>query len=411
MQAIIICIGDELLIGQTVDTNSAWISAELNKKGIQVIEKKIIGDRAESIAEALQLAEAKAELVLITGGLGPTKDDITKNVLCTYFGSDTYFDDSVWKNVERLFALRNKTPNELNKSQATLPTQCRVLHNEVGTAPGMLFEKNNTTFISMPGVPYEMKYIMQTHVLPMFKSAKNILHTTIHTIGIGESDLAMLIADIEETLPKHVSLAYLPKKGKVKLRLSCYDAKDNTVSDEINEIKLRIIHRIEKEHVFGENEETLLGNVAQTLIQKGKTLCTAESYTGGAIAHNIVQWSGASAFYNGGFVTYSNELKKSQLQVSSATLEQYGAVSEACVREMVKGALQATQSDFAIATSGIAGPTGATLSKPIGLVYIGVGSQHKIDVFAYQLTGSRTQIINQSVDIALNKLRLLLIDE
>jgi len=413
MKAIIICIGDELLLGQTVDTNSVFIAQELGKIGVQVCRKLVLADDRNEILQALQSVEHDAEIVIITGGLGPTKDDITKHVLCEFFNCETYFDDNVWQNVLHLFAKMNKIPNELNRSQATLPKACTVLNNEVGTAPGMWFEKENKKYISMPGVPFEMKYIMENSVLPMLSQSRqgSIFHKYIMTIGIGESDLAKLVALSEENLPKEIKLAYLPEIGKVKLRLSAYHVDEKLFHPLMDKHFKEILDCIPPQQIYALDNKNMGDVVHELLIEHNKTLSTAESFSSGIIANEMLSRSGSSQFFKGSLIAYQNEVKQKYLNVKIDTIQQFEVESEEVAREMLEGCLQMFNSDFAIATTGIAGPTGEKPEKPVGTVFIAVGNKEQKIVEKHFLRGNRNDIIQRSKDIALNILRKLMLND
>ncbi|MDD3860731.1 MAG: competence/damage-inducible protein A, partial [Bacteroidales bacterium] len=379
MKATIITIGDEILIGQIIDTNSAWISQKLNEVGIIVKEIRSIGDNKEQIINTIAEMLNVSDLVLVTGGLGPTNDDITKNVLCDFFESKLILSESVLENINELLSKRGFKMNAKNQAQAMVPNNAKILNNKMGTAPGMLFEKNGKYLISMPGVPFEMKHLMETQVLPFIKDKftnKPIIHKTLMVVGLPESMLAEKIADWENALPKFVHLAYLPSPGFIRLRLSIYEAEleHNNLIGELTTSLIKII----PDNIFAEIDvkpEVLIG---QLLIAQEKTLSTAESCTGGTIASMITSIPGSSSYFKGSVVSYDNEVKQNILQVKQNDLLQFGAVSQQVVEQMAKGVLNLLKTDYAIAVSGIAGPDGGTPEKPVGTIWIAVASKEKI---------------------------------
>ncbi|MGB8492758.1 MAG: competence/damage-inducible protein A [Bacteroidales bacterium] len=376
MKAEIIAIGDELLIGQTIDTNSAWIGAELSLIGFDVNRKVTIHDRRPDILAALAGSAGKADVVLITGGLGPTSDDITKPTLCEFFNTRLVINEEVLGMITELLARRNFQMGENNRRQAEVPESCRVLTNAMGTAPGMWFEKDNTVFISMPGVPYEMKYIMNQHVVPMLKDrfrSQHIIHRTIMTYGTSEARLSDLLAGFEKELPGSVSLAYLPSSGINKLRLTVTGPDRNNVSAILEE-QVGKLYSVIPDLIYGENEETLEIVVGRELVSRGMTLGTAESCTGGNIAHLITSVPGSSGYFRGSVITYDNNVKTSLLGISEELIGREGAVSEPVARAMAEAAAKLLATDFSVSTSGIAGPDGGTPLKPVGTVWIAVTS-------------------------------------
>ena len=376
MKAEIITIGDELLIGQTIDTNSAWIGAELSLLGFDVQRKVSIHDRREDILQALTDTQGKSDVVIITGGLGPTSDDITKTTLCEYFNTRLIPDAMVLSMVEQMMSRRGIPMNENNRRQADVPESCRILSNAAGTAPGMWFEKDGTNFISMPGVPSEMKYIMNQHVIPELKirySSQVIIHRNIMTYGAPEAVLAGLLEGFESSLPGPVRLAYLPSLGIIKLRLTGTGSNRDEVVNAIEE-QVKNLYKTIPELIYGENEETMEMAVGRILRQKKLTLCTAESCTGGNIARMITSVPGSSDYYKGSVVAYDNRVKTTLLGVGSHIIEEEGAVSGPVVRAMAEGARKLLNTDYAVAISGIAGPAGGTTEKPVGTVWIAVSS-------------------------------------
>jgi nicotinamide-nucleotide amidase len=368
MNVEIITIGDEILIGQIVDTNSAWMAVELNQIGLRIAQITSISDNADHLVKALNEAKQRAQVVLITGGLGPTKDDRTKKVLCEYFNSKLIIDPKTLEHVTHFFSKRGMGVNQLNHDQALVPECCEVLDNPVGTAPGMWFDTQEVIFVAMPGVPFEMKQMMSEHVLPRLVSLSGrgkIVHKTVHVIGIGESILAEMVEKWEDALPECIHLAYLPSPGLIRLRFSAFGNDEellkNTIAIEISNLK-----QIIPQAIFGYDDDTLAEVVGKLLVERESTVVVAESCTGGFIAHSITSIPGSSRWFKGGVVAYSNEIKKQVLGVGESTLAEFGAVSEQVVVEMAEGARRVLAADFAIATSGIAGPDGGTLEKPVG---------------------------------------------
>jgi nicotinamide-nucleotide amidase len=377
MKAAIITIGDELLIGQTVDTNSAWIGSELSKSGFDVYRITSVHDRKEDILYALNEAAGKADVVLITGGLGPTSDDITKPILCEFFNTHLVLNIEVLKMIEEMMKYRNFPMNEKNRQQAEVPESCRVLMNASGTAPGMWFEKDDTIYISMPGVPYEMKYLMTEHVLPELNkrfTSQVIIHRNIMTYGTFESKLADILTGFESGLPENIKLAYLPASGIIKLRLTGTGENREVLSGIIDDQVNKLYETI-PEFIYGEDEESLEMVIGKLLLSKNKTLSTAESCTGGEIAHAITSIAGSSAYYKGSVIAYSNSIKTQLLGVQNYIITKYGAVSENTVKEMAVGVRNLLSTDFALATTGIAGPDGGTETKPVGTIWMAVASE------------------------------------
>jgi len=378
IKASIITIGDELLVGQVIDTNSAWMSQQLNKAGVWVHRRIAVGDVWDDIWNTLDDEKEAADVILITGGLGPTADDITKPLLCKYFGGKMVMHEETLAHITYLFEHVFKRPMPLlerNRKQAEVPDVCTVLRNGVGTAPGMLFEKENKIFVSMPGVPYEMKHIMQVHVLPLLKNRfdlAHIEHRTLMTMGIGESFLAERIKDFEEALPSNIKLAYLPNFGMVRLRLTARGTREE-VQQELDELFEALKARLTDVIVIDEDIsfEVLLGRL---LKETNKTVSTAESCTGGYIAHLITSIPGSSVYFKGSVVSYDNSVKKNVLNVTEETLTTVGAVSEDTVKQMIAGVLNVMRTDYAVAVSGIMGPDGGTEEKPVGTVWVAVGN-------------------------------------
>jgi competence/damage-inducible protein CinA-like protein len=408
--ASIITIGDELLIGQTIDTNSPWMAEELNKIGVWVKRRVAVGDAWDDIWRALDEEGETSDIVLITGGLGPTADDITKPLLCKYFGGTLVVNEEVLAHVKYLFEKVFRRPGpmlESNLKQAEVPNVCTVLMNQRGTAPGMWFKKNNRIFISLPGVPHEMKGLMKNQVLPRLQQHFKmpfILHKTLLTYGIGESFLAEKIKSWEQQLPQHLKLAYLPHYGNVRLRLTGISADKNKLEQEIKEQSASVKPLI-SEWLVTEDDTSIQQVVAETLKERKQTLGTAESCTGGYIAHLITQHAGASLFFKGTIVAYDNEIKKSILKVADNTLKSEGAVSEATAKEMAKGVLDKLKTDYALATTGIMGPDGGTDEKPVGTVWIAVGNANGIETQKFNFRFDRLRNIEQTAHTALNMLR------
>lgn len=408
IKATIITIGDEILIGQIVDTNSVSIAKHLNRAGITVAEKISIGDTAEQIEQTLRRALDSTQVVIITGGLGPTKDDITKYTLARFFDSDFREDSEVAQHVRRMLEARGIVYNELNHSQALVPEKCKVLFNSHGTAPGMWFEdKSGGVVISLPGVPFEMEHLMEDEVMPRLK-AHFALHANIHrtmiTAGLPESMLAERIAVWEDKLPSYIKLAYLPAPNVVRLRLSAYNiANEAEVQQEIENLFAEL-NDIIPQHIVGFEDATMQALVHDILCQRQLTLATAESCTGGAIASRFTAMTGASAYFNGGVIAYANEVKCNILGVNNSDIEQQGAVSETVARQMAEGARKALQSDYAIATTGIAGPTGGSAEKPVGTVWMAVATPTHTITSLRNCGTDRGQIINRAAAYAIEML-------
>ena len=406
----IITIGDELLIGQVVDTNSAWMAQQLNIAGFNVHHRVAVGDVWEDIWEALDQESKRAQVILITGGLGPTADDITKPLLCQYFGGKLVQHAPTLAHLEHLFTqVIHRTLTDRNRKQAEVPDVCTVLSNERGTAPGMLFEKNGSLFISLPGVPHEMQGIMEEHVLPLLQerfSPGIVAHRYLLTAGIGESDLADRIQTFEEALPDFIKLAYLPHFGMVRLRLTARGTQQE--EDMLLSVLDRqfLLLQDQLTDVLVVNEDiSMQALVGKLLVQRHETVATAESCTGGYIAHLLTAMPGASAYYTGSVVSYSNAIKQRVLNVADNTLTTVGAVSEETVIQMAKGLLAVMQTDYAIAVSGIMGPDGGTLEKPVGTVWIAVGNGDTIETKQLRLRYNRQRNIELTATNSLNLLR------
>jgi len=406
-QATIITIGDELLIGQVIDTNSAWMAQELNKAGIPVVRRVAVGDMADEIIKALDEEQRHANIILITGGLGPTADDITKPLLCKYFGGKMTVDEEAKQNVINIFSKLKRPIIERNLSQAEVPDNCAVIQNKRGTAPGMCFAKGEKVFVSMPGVPHEMKGMMTDDVIPMLQKQfklSTIIHKTLLTAGVGESFLADLIIGFEEALPEYIRLAYLPNYGMVRLRLTATGFDKSAIEEEVTE-RFATLQSLVKDYLVTNEDEALENVLGKLLVSKGKTMCTAESCTGGYIAHLITTIPGSSKFYDGSILSYSYKTKEDLLQVDKPTLESKGAVSEEIVTQMAKGALKNIGSDYVIAVSGIMGPDGGMPDKPVGTVWVAVGDQQKIETHKLAFRFDRTRNIQLTAANAMNLLR------
>lgn len=407
MEAAIITIGDELLFGQTVDTNSAWMGQHLADIGIQVREKRAVGDDAHDIIVALDAVSKFANLVLITGGLGPTKDDITKTTLARYFGTELVINEEVLALLEGFFKKRGRKMLQSNIDQAKLPASCIPLRNDQGTAWGMWFERDGIVYVSMPGVPREMQALMEQEVLPRVKEQFDlplILHKHILTAGIGESYLADKIQDLEDNLPSELKLAYLPGMGSVKLRLTARGTDRGKLESLLMEQTTSFVSRMER-YVYGYDGDIFEATLGKILLEQGKTISTAESCTGGYIASLIASVPGASAYFEGSTVTYSYASKQKLLGVKADTLEKYGAVSEETVKEMVSGVCETLNTDVGIAVSGIAGPGGGLPDKPVGTVWVAVGSRNHIVTRLYEFGGNREQNIRLTAVMAMELMR------
>ncbi|MDD4108696.1 MAG: competence/damage-inducible protein A [Prolixibacteraceae bacterium] len=411
MRAEIITIGDEILIGQITDTNSAWIAEQFNLNGIEIYQITSVHDDADHIKDALSKAEENVDLVILTGGLGPTRDDITKNALCEYFNTVLVFHEPTFEHIKQRFKNRNIDVNKLNRDQALVPESCQVLFNREGTAPGMWFERSDTIFISVPGVPFEMKNLVTDEILPRLRmtgKARAIYHRTVLTQGLPESILAERIEHWESSLPGYIKLAYLPNPMSVRLRLSA-------TGTDINLLKNRVAKEIEglmtiiPDHIYGFDNETIAEVVGRLLKKNGKTLSVAESCTGGYISHLITSVAGCSEYYRGGIIAYSNIIKENSLAVSPENILTYGAVSEPVVKEMAGGARRLFQTDYSVATSGIAGPDGGTPDKPVGTVWIAVAGPDEILAEKFIFGGNRERNIIRSGQTALQMLRRMLI--
>ncbi len=407
VNASIITIGDELLIGQTIDTNSAWMGQELNKIGVWVKRRVAVGDSWDDIWNALDAESKESDIILITGGLGPTADDITKPLLCKYFGGKLVVNEIVLQHVKDIFTRLNRPMLERNLKQAEVPDVCAVLDNARGTAPGMLFNNDGKLFISLPGVPNEMKGLMINKVVPLLQKEfvlPAIVHKTVFTAGQGESFIAEKIKDFEDSLPSHIKLAYLPAYGMVRLRLTSKGADKTKVEEELMPL-FNQLKELVKDVMVSDSDEGLEIAIGKILKSKGKTVATAESCTGGYIAHLITSVPGSSAYFNGSVVSYANYVKENVLGVSSETLKTVGAVSEETVKQMVKGVIEKLNVDFAVATSGIMGPDGGSPEKPVGTVWIAAGNKDKVEALKLFFLFDRERNIEMTAQAALNMLR------
>lgn len=410
--ASIITIGDELLIGQVIDTNSAWMAQRLNENGIFIKERISVGDEWNDIWQALDTASSHSDIILITGGLGPTADDITKPLLCKYFNGKMIVNPEVENHVRDIFTRLGRPIIERNLKQAEVPDTCSVLFNSRGTAPGMWFEKEGKIFISMPGVPHEMKGIMNTGVIPRLQQFKNlpaIVHRTLLTVGVGESFLAEIIQTWEESLPAHIKLAYLPNYGMVRLRLSGFGP-DRLILEKEVETQFDLLKPMIQNWLVTDRDEKVQEVLGRMLMEKGIKMATAESCTGGYMAHLITSIPGSSIWFKGSVISYANELKKSLLGVLESDLETVGAVSEAVVLQMVRGVIGQTGAEVAVAVSGIMGPDGGTESKPVGTVWVGVGNKDLVMAKKLQFRFDRQRNIELTATHALNFLREFVVE-
>ncbi len=407
IKAEVVTIGDEILYGQITDTNSQWISTELDKIGVKTVRKSSVGDGESEILQIFEEAFSRADIIIVTGGLGPTKDDITKKTIAKFFEDELVINEHALAFVTDFFEKRGRVLTEINRLQAAIPAKCTYLPNAVGTAPGMWMPKDGKVLISLPGVPFEMKYLMENEVLPRILqhfTLPVIVHKIIRTIGIGESFLAETIAQWEDALPENLKLAYLPSFGQVKLRLSGFGSDKSNLSKEIDEEFAKIFPLI-GEYIFSTDNEDLEAAIGSMLIERKATVATAESCTGGYLAHLFTSIPGSSAYFKGSVVSYANETKINVLGVKETTLQQYGAVSEQTVTEMAEGVRNLLKTDYAIATSGIAGPDGGTPDKPVGTIWLAVASA--TGTYAVQVLSSKTRMVNiqYGATVGLNLLR------
>ncbi|MBA9075429.1 competence/damage-inducible protein A [Rufibacter quisquiliarum] len=392
--AEIITIGDELLYGQVIDTNSAWMGEELAKIGIKVKQITSISDSPTAIREALAAAMSRADVVLVTGGLGPTKDDLTKHTLAEFFQTELQLHQPSLEDVEAIFKRYNRPMLEVNRQQAFLPANCTPVRNVLGTAPGMLFEEQGTVIVSMPGVPFEMKRMMTDTVLPHLQQhfqLPQIIHKVVQTVGLGESFLAERIADWENNLPANLKLAYLPHLAGVRLRLTGLPNGTDNLEEQM-QAQIDQLAPLIADHVFAFGEVTLEAAVGALLKARNLTISTAESCTGGLVAHKLTSVPGSSAYFTGSVVAYSNEVKKAQLGVPQETLARHGAVSEETVRLMAEGVRRLLNTDIGVATSGIAGPDGGTPEKPVGTIWLAYADAHQ--TVARKISYNKTRLLN-----------------
>lgn len=410
MTVEIITIGDELLIGQVVDTNSAWMGSLLNDNGFEVVHKTVTGDKAKNIVSAVNAAGCRADVILITGGLGPTSDDLTLHALCDCFGASLRFSEEVYVHIEKIFSRRNLTMNELTRNQALVPDKATVIRNEAGTAPCTWFERDGKVFVSMPGVPAEMKWLMTHEVIPRlkkrFRQDLYIKHETCWVTGYTESALAIELADFEKRLPSFVKLAYLPQAGIIRLRLSAYSRTSEEAETTLAALRKELEQRLHGQ-INPEGDKDIEVLIGERLRARGQTVGTAESCTGGAIAAALTSVAGSSDYYVGGVVSYSNALKHKLLNVSETDLERYGAVSRPVVEQMARGALRVLGCDYAVATSGLAGPGGGTAEKPVGTVWIAVAHGDDVVSNEFRFSNVRDQNIRRTVNMSL----LMLLNE
>lgn len=404
MDVSIIAIGDELLIGQVTDTNSGWIARHLNPLGWNVKSVKVIGDDGGEIFKAIDEAFAQTDIVLTTGGLGPTKDDITKPTLCRYFGGELVLDKAVEKNVLEVLEKRHLKINTLTAAQAYVPSSCRVIQNKVGTAPIMWFEKDGKVLVSMPGVPFETEQMMEREVIPQlvahFAADDHIEHRTFVVVDYMESLLAMKLDDFEKRMPPYIHLAYLPKMGVIRLRLTGCSKDAEKIKADMNRLSAELLE-ILGDSIVASEDKTMAAILGDHLRQKGLTVATAESCTGGNIAHYITEVAGSSDYYVGSVVSYCNSVKQRVLGVPADVLESVGAVSQPTVEQMTRGVSELLGTDCAVATSGIAGPGGGTPEKPVGTVWIAVKCGDEVESKCYQFPGTRDRVIDRATTTAL----------
>ncbi len=407
MKAAVVTIGDEILIGQIHDTNSTYIAQRLSSVGFVVGEKISIGDRRDQIKERLDWALRNFDVVIVTGGLGPTKDDITKHTLAEMFGCGMRQDEAVAAHVKWLLGLRGVEYNELNRGQSDVPECCEVLHNQHGTAPGMLFERAGHVLISLPGVPFEMRGLIDDKVLPLLLErfeTRSSVHRTLITAGIAESILAKMIEDWEDALPEWLHLAYLPSAGRVRLRLSAYDVESEDVVEAEIESRFSELAKILPDNILGFEGVTMERLIHDRMTERGERLAVAESCTGGALAAKFTAMAGASAYFMGGVVSYSNEAKSDVLGVDRELIERYGAVSEQVAVAMAEGVRRVMKSDYGVSTTGIAGPSGGTEDKPVGTVWIGFATAERSFAVRRHCGTERGQMVMRSVEEALSLL-------
>lgn len=412
MKAVLLIIGDEILNGTTLDTNSQYIARALEGFNIPIIQRITIKDERQAILDGLKVSLSLADMVITTGGLGPTKDDITKKTIAEFFNDTLVENKDVLKHVESYFKNKKRPILDVNRLQAMVPTKCEVLHNAMGTAPGMWVEENGKVVVSMPGVPYEMRYLVDNGILPKLKSKNQgiaISNKYIHTIGVGESSIAMQLEDLEDALPAHIKMAYLPSPGIVKLRLTGSSANEQELEREMAQHAKAMSERL-GQIVFGHKADTISSVVGNLLLERGETVGTVESCSSGYMAQLITQTPGSSAYFEGSLVTYSYRLKEEFLKVERSTLEKHGAVSKQTIEEMARGGLVKLGTDYAIATSGIAGPGGGLPHKPVGTVWIAVASKNKVVSKQYRFGSDRTRNIHLTAVMGLEMLRRFMLE-
>jgi nicotinamide-nucleotide amidase len=407
MNAEIITIGDELLIGQVIDTNSAWLGQQLSGLGIKLCYKSSISDNKVAILNALKDAELRSDIIILTGGLGPTKDDITKVTICEYFNTSLVQNDKVLEWVQSIFRFRKMPMLDVNNMQALVPANCEILWNKNGTAPGMWFDVNDKIFISLPGVPFEMKTIFEEEAVPKINSKfklPSIFHRTLQTVSIGESFLAKKIEDIENSLPSYIKLAYLPSVGAVRLRFSAYGEDKISLEKEVEEYVKQVYEKI-SDHIYGEGDASLTQTLGNLLKERKQTISTAESCTGGYIAHQLTSVPGSSSYFMGSIVCYANKIKTQELGVSEDILRNNGAVSEECVMQMAQAVRLKMNTTFGISCSGIAGPDGGTNDKPLGTVWIAIASEKETLAQVFNFGDNRERTIHRTGLMAMDMLR------
>jgi nicotinamide-nucleotide amidase len=405
-----ITIGDEILYGQIVDTNSHFMSVKFDQIGIKVIRRTSIGDAKQTIIDALQAAEQVADIILLTGGLGPTKDDITKKVLAEYFGSTLVMNNEVLTHVSNLFTSRGRAMNDSTALQALVPDKATVIHNAVGTAPGMWFEKNGKIFVSMPGVPHETEKMLIDIIIPKLKqyfTLPEIVHRFIKVIGIAESTLSELIESWELALPSHIKLAYLPSKGQIRLRLTALGESATVLQEEIHQ-QIEAVKPLISKYIYAYDNEEIEQTIGKILLEQNKTIATAESCTGGLLAHSLTQFAGSSRYFLGSVVSYSNASKTDLLGVDAVDIQKFGAVSETVVQQMAIAVREKFKSTIGVATTGVAGPDGGTDEKPVGTVWIAYADEHGVQSKLLTLTQDRIQNINMTKNFVWNYVRMQL---
>jgi nicotinamide-nucleotide amidase len=412
MQAEIITIGDELVIGQVIDSNSSFISSRLNESGIKVSRIISIPDQAERIIESLELIQQDTQVVIATGGLGPTSDDRTREALCSFFNTTMTFNQNVYDHIEKLLFKKRAPMNQSNRLQSYVPANAKVLHNELGTAPGLWFDKNRIVYIFLPGVPFEMNALIDQKVIPALKKRfglSPVLHLTAITQGAFEAQLSGLLREFEEILPPDICLAYLPSPGIIKLRLSCYQPKHETV-DEMKRL-LELMKTIIPDYYVTSEFKSLEEYVGHLMKTKGLTVSVAESCTGGLVSSLFTSIPGCSSYFKGSVIAYSNEMKRKWLAVKDETLKDFGAVSRETVLEMAYGGNEAMKTDYCIAISGIAGPDGGTHEKPVGTIWIAIASSHKTVSKLFHFGDNRQRNMMRASYSAINMLRKMIEDE